>query len=319
MAKVAVELDHALTRRRRDGTPGTTMPRIIARGDDWAVADVVCTCGPHDHPYEERHNRYVIAIVLAGSFQYRSSVGRGLMTPGSLMLGNYGDCFECGHQHGEGDRCVSFWYAPDYFERLAADAGARRSDTRFKAPSLPPLRALSPLTVRAGVGAGAGVSLSADARGIAGVAGVLWEELAIGLAAQTVKLASGVLHSANANGLPLNAEARVTRAVRAIDRHPDAPLTLGQLARNAGLSPYHFLRTFKSLTVITPHQYVLRARLRNAAWRLATETDKVLDVALDSGFNDVSNFNHAFRAEFGLSPRTFRGTWLRGAGRCAFE
>ena len=50
-------------------------------------------------------------------------------------------------------------------------------------------------------------------------------------------------------------------------------------------------RTFKSLTGITPHQYVIRARLRAAASRLATGTQKVLDVALDCGFCDISNFN----------------------------
>ncbi len=57
---------------------------------------------------------------------------------------------------------------------------------------------------------------------------------------------------------------------------------------------------------ITPHQYVLRARLRDAANRLVGESDKVLDVAFDSGFGDVSNFNRAFRTEFGVSPRGFR-------------
>ena len=134
MAKIAAELDRALTRRRDDGTPGQTRPRILARGDGWTAADVLCTSGPSDCPFEERHERYAIAAVLAGSFQYRSATGRGLLTPGSLMLGNQGDCFECGHEHGEGDRCVSFWYAPDYFERLAADAGVRSANLRFKVP-----------------------------------------------------------------------------------------------------------------------------------------------------------------------------------------
>ena len=152
MAKIAVELEHALARRREDGTPGRTTARVIARGDGWTVADVVCTCGPQDHPYEERHSRYTIAIVLAGSFQYRSPGGRELMTAGSLMLGNEGQCFECAHQHGEGDRCVSFWYAPDYFERLAADSGAGTSDARFNVARLPPLRPLSPLVARAAAG-----------------------------------------------------------------------------------------------------------------------------------------------------------------------
>ena len=51
---------------------------------------------------------------------------------------------------------------------------------------------------------------------------------------------------------------------------------------------------------------VLRARLREAATRLVDEPGKVLDIAFDSGFGDVSNFNRAFRTEFGVSPRGFR-------------
>ena len=291
MAKIAVELEHALARRREDGTPGRTTPRVVARGDGWTVADVVCTCGPQDHPFEERHTRYTIAIVLAGSFQYRSRVGDGLMTSGSLMLGNEGHAFECGHQHGEGDRCLSFWYAPTYFERLAADAGARGRDVGFRVPRLPPSRPLSPLVARAGAA-------------VLGATGVPWDEIAMSLAGHTVRLAAGV--PPNESRLPLNAEARVTRVLRAIDRHPDAALPLGHLAREAGLSPYYFLRTFEVLTGITPHQYVRRARLREAASRLVTETEKVLDIALDCGFADISNFNRAFRTEFGVSPRAFR-------------
>jgi AraC-like DNA-binding protein len=294
LAKIAVELDQALARRTEDGTIGQTTPRVIARGDGWTVADVLCTRGPHDRPFEERHTRYTIAIVLTGSFQYRSPLGRELMTSGSLLLGNQGQCFECGHQHDAGDRCLSFWYEPDFFERLAIDAGARAHQVGFRVPRLPPLRPLSPLIARAGAGAAG--------------AGVPWEEFAVTLGASSIRLAAGL--SSNQNGLPLNAEARVTRVVRTIDRYPEAALSLEQLARTARLSPYHFLRTFQGVTGITPHQYVLRARLREAASRLADETDKVLDIALDCGFGDVSNFNRAFRTEFGVSPRQFRrGSW----------
>jgi len=94
--------------------------------------------------------------------------------------------------------------------------------------------------------------------------------------------------------------------VRAIERHPDKALTLRKLAREAGVSPYHFLRAFEQIAGVTPHQYVLRTRLREAASKLLDEPGKILEVALDCGFGDVSNFNHAFRAEFGVSPRQFR-------------
>jgi AraC family transcriptional regulator len=250
---------------------------------------VLCTSGPDDRPFEERHGRYTLAIVLSGSFQYRSSGGGGLMTPGSLMLGNEGSCFECGHEHGEGDRCVSIWYASEYFERVAADAGARGRKLGFKSVRLPPLRSLSSLVARAAAGA-------VDS------APVPWAELTLTLAARAMELSSG----ASAPSLPLNAEARVTRTIRTIERHMDVGLTLDSLARGADLSPYHFLRTFERLTGSTPHQYVLRARLREAARRLTSEPGKVVDIALDCGFGDVSNFNRAFRAEFGTSPRTFR-------------
>ena len=291
MAEIAVELANALAERKAAGLPGQTTPRVIVRGDGWTVAEVVCTCGPQDRPYEEHHRETAIAIVEAGSFEYRSSTGRELMTAGSLLLGNHGYGFECAHRHGEGDRCVAFWYAPEYFERLAADAGARAGDRRFKVPRVPAMRPLSPLVAQATAG------LRARAE-------VPWEELAVALAVCTVKLASGV--SSSSNGLPLNAEARLVRAIRAIDRGADRNLTLSELAREAGLSPYHFLRTFKSVIGVTPHQYVQRKRLRDAALRLATGSDKVLDVALDSGFGDISNFNRAFRKEFGMSPRALR-------------
>lgn len=291
MAKIAVERAWALAQRATHGSPGRPTSRVLAQGEGWRVADVVCTSGPEDRPFEERHADVSIAIVAAGSFQYRSGAGRELMTPGSLLLGAPGQYFECTHEHAVGDRCLSFWYAPWYFEGLAADAGARGAKADFRTPRLPPLRALSPLVARA-------------CAGLAGSVDVPWEELSVRLAAQTVQLASGL--SPDPRGAPPSAVARVTRTVRMIERHPDARLSLGSLAREARLSPYHFLRTFDRLTGVTPHQYVLRARLREAALRLAVEPAKVLDVALDCGFGDLSNFNRAFRAEFGVSPRVYR-------------
>lgn len=259
MAEIAVELTDALAARKTAGVPGQTTPRVIARGDGWTVADVVCTCGPQDRPYEERHLETAIAVVEAGSFEYRSSTGRELMSAGALLLGNRGDGFECAHRHSEGDRCVSFWYAPDYFQRLAADAGVRAGDRGFKVARVPALRPLSRLVARTGAWLRAAVD-------------VPWEELVLMLAAQTVTLAAGL--SPSSHRLPLNAEAALVRALRRIEQGGGERLTLGELAGHAGLSPYHFLRTFKAVVGLTPHQYLLRARLRNAASRLADGNGK---------------------------------------------
>ena len=100
--------------------------------------------------------------------------------------------------------------------------------------------------------------------------------------------------------------ARVTRVLRSIEAHPEERHELAKLAASARLSPYHFLRCFEDLTGTTPRQYLLRTRLRRAAMRLKLESTKIIEIALGCGFGDVSNFNHAFRAEFGKSPGLYR-------------
>jgi AraC family transcriptional regulator len=297
LAKIAVESGQAVSRRIPAAAPGEPpSSRLVAQGDGWRVADVVCTAGPRSRPYEEQHSDVSIAMVVAGSFQYRAGSaagpGRELMTPGSVMLGNPGQFFECGHEHSTGDRCLAFWYSPECFENIAADAGRIRRP-EFHALRLPPLREISPLLARAS----AGLTAPQDAS---------WEEISLQLAAQAVQLAGG--RSPAPEYPQPSAVARVTRTLRMIERllAEGGSAGLGSLAREAGLSPYHYLRTFERLTGLTPHQYVLRARLREAARRLVTGQARILDVALDCGFGDVSNFNRAFRGEFGVSPRAFR-------------
>jgi AraC family transcriptional regulator len=290
LAKIAVELAWALEQRRANGTPGRASARALARGSGWSVGDVLCTSGPSDRPFEERHTGVSIAVVVAGSFQYRSSRGGELMTPGSLLLGNAGESFECGHEYAEGDRCVAFHYDRDFFERLASESGAHR-DPRFRLLRLPPVQGMSSLIAQACLG-------------LEGSATISWEELSIMMAARTLRFAGS--NPSNRGGDPPSALARITRAVRMIESNLHEDLTLTRMAEEARLSPYHFLRTFTNLTGLTPHQYVLRARLREVALGLAIGRKRVLDVALDSGFGDVSNFNRAFRTEFGVSPRRYR-------------
>lgn len=258
---------------------------LLARGDGWQVRDLICNAGPDDRPFEERHALVSIAIVTAGTFQYRTAARPELMAPGAFLLGHPGQSFECTHDHGTGDRCISFQYTPELFERIAGTA------PRFRVSRLPPFRASAPLVAR-------------TCAAIHGETNASWEELAVWIAARTAALANDV--DGEVRPAPPSTVARVTRAVRAVDRHPDAALSLDLLAKSAGLSPFHFLRTFTRLTGTTPHQYALRARLRTAALRLSLTRERIIDVALDSGFGDVSNFNRTFRAEFGVSPRAWR-------------
>ena len=73
------------------------------------------------------------------------------------------------------------------------------------------------------------------------------------------------------------------------------------------MSPFHFLRLFARVVGATPHQYLVRCRLRRAARALADDSARsVTDVAFDAGFGDISNFVRSFHRAAGVSPRRFR-------------
>src|SRR5262249_23861024 len=193
LAKIAVALEHALAERRRNGSAGRMWAGVLAQGEGWRVADVLCTHGPQDRPFEEHNPHFAVAIVTAGSFQYRGSshdaaASGELMTPGSLLLGNAGRYFECGHEHGAGDRCLSFTYSPGDFERLAADAGRGGGRAAFRRLRLPPLRALAPLVARACAGVAVETPAPMD---------FPWEELSLQLAAQALQLTEGAARNRN--------------------------------------------------------------------------------------------------------------------------
>jgi AraC family transcriptional regulator len=298
LGKIAAQLTDLCRERARLGAVPGLRVQALAAADDWAVEDVVCTYRPSDPSFEERHSRYRVALVGAGIFQCRSADAKKLLTPGSLLLGNPGDSFECGHEHGTGDRCLAFGFSPHMFEQLAFEAGVR-GRPRLRGLRVPPIGALAPLVAEASVAwAAAPGEAAVDA----------WEELGVRLAAAAARFAASPARVPRA---PTNAERGVASAVRLIERDPAAPLALRVLAGEAGLSPFHFVRTFARVTGLTPHQYLRRARLRHAALALATNDSRVIDIALDSGFRDVSNFNHAFRAEFGAAPLAHRKRLLR--------
>jgi AraC family transcriptional regulator len=290
--------------------------RLLAQDDVWSVSDVICRAGPNHRPFEEQHSRTCVALVVQGSFQYQSSAGRDLMTPGSLLLGNAGQYFQCGHEHGVGDRCISFAYDFPYFQDLANEVGVCRA--HFCSLRLPPLREFSQLASRACacLAESLQAALQNDCTPVVANHGpgslpwyTDWEEISLELAPRALEVASQKPSWASSPA----AESRVTRTVRLIESELDYNHTLGSLAREAKLSRYHFLRVFQQLTGLTPHRYILRARLRKAATRLMLEpARRVLDVALDSGFGDISNFNRSFHSEFGISPRSYRRTSRHG-------
>lgn len=264
--------------------------RVLARGEDWSVSEFVCTFGPDDKPFEEQHQSAAISAVMEGAFRYRTQQGGALLHPGAVMLGNPGACYECGHDHGRGDRCIAFHYTPDFFAEIAASA-AGSGRFRFAQAMLPAGGNLMlPLVeIEAAVRQGGRLAL---------------EELVVRVAETVISAASGMVK------LPItpapHEARRIVKALRHIEGHAGEPLELADLAAVACMSKYHFLRSFRRVVGMTPYQYLLHLRLRRAALGLATTPEPVASVAYNAGFGDLSTFNGRFRAAFGTSPSGFR-------------
>jgi AraC family transcriptional regulator len=113
-----------------------------------------------------------------------------------------------------------------------------------------------------------------------------------------------VLHLSTKGGLPRR---RLDRVLEYIAANLSQSLALTEIAAIAGMSAYHFARLFKSSTGLSPHQYVLAQRIERAKHLLLEGQSSVIDVALESGFNDQSYFSKMFRKATGVSPVRYRG------------
>jgi AraC-like DNA-binding protein len=250
-----------------------------------AALDYRCDAGPNDVPFTEVHADHSVSYVRRGSFGYRCGGCSHELVAGAILVGRPGDEYLCTHEHhAGGDECLAFHLSAELVEQLGGDRAWRTHSL----PPLPELMVLGELAQAAATGLS---DLGLDEAG-------LW------LAARFVDIAAD--HERQPVAATARERRRAVEAALWLDAHAHEPVDLCATAAQAALSPFHFLRLFAKVVGATPHQYLVRSRLRRAARLLADPQRSITDIALDVGFGDLSNFVRTFRRAAGVSPRGFR-------------
>jgi AraC-like DNA-binding protein len=91
-----------------------------------------------------------------------------------------------------------------------------------------------------------------------------------------------------------------------INENFNKELTLNQISRQAGYQPNYFCRIFREYTGLPLFEYIIHRRIEQAMILLRSTDNKILSIAYDCGFNDLSHFNRCFKKTSGLTPREYR-------------
>jgi len=250
-----------------------------------SVSDFRCTAGPDAKPFAEQYAAHSISYVRKGSFGCHCRSGFHELVAGSILVGHPGDEYTCTHDHVCGDECLSFFLDPELVQAIGD-----RPDV-WRVGSVPPLGELMVL--------GELAQMAADGNSDVGL-----DEVGHLLVGRFVEVVSG--RAAKPATAALRDRRRAVETALWIDANSHRAIGLEDAAEQAGISPFHFLRLFSDVLAVTPHQYLVRSRLRHAARRLADDDSPITDIAYDVGFGDLSNFVRTFHRAAGASPQKFR-------------
>ena len=99
---------------------------------------------------------------------------------------------------------------------------------------------------------------------------------------------------------------RLTRARNYIRDTYAMPISLSDVAKEANLSRYHFLRVYRTTFQETPHEFLVRLRIDRAKQLLAKGQYSVTDTCFEVGFSSLGSFSTLFSKYVGLSPSEYR-------------
>ncbi|MBY5461813.1 AraC family transcriptional regulator [Rhizobium leguminosarum] len=257
-----------------------------------ALAGVEAVEAETPHSFDRHtHEQFGIGLISAGA--QSSLSGRGMVEAeaGDIITVNPNEVHD-GAPIGEGRSWRILYFAPAIVTGLSqeiSEGGAGRSEIPH------------PVIRNAAIAAGFETLFRAVTGGAA-ADGLLCEELLLQLVADVMRERGG------AEERPL-VPASIRAARNLIDDDPLAAVSLADLSRESGLSRFQVLRGFAKATGLTPHAYLVQARI-HIARRLIAQGMPLAEAAFASGFADQSHMTRVFVRKYGLSPRLYAGALL---------
>lgn len=240
------------------------------------------------------HDCYAIGIIEEGAMGFRYLGGSHVASTGLVNLVVPGEVHDGQAAVPQGWRYRMFYLAPELLREAAREAGAT---------SLP--HGLPHF--RQGVINDPGLAQRVR----------LLHRLAEGLEATALELQTR-LRGILARWIALHGEIRpavippgrepraVARARALLDTRSPENVSLDELAREAGLSPFHLVRVFTASVGLPPHAFQQQRRLETARRLLRASSSRLVDVAQECGFADQSHLTRAFKRVYGVTPGAYR-------------
>lgn len=262
-------------------------------------------CRPTDKgcSSEECNHCDEFVFVRRGSFVKHHGRRQVFAQPNHVLFFSKDECYRVSHPVSGGDDCTPFRVRFDVLRPILAENRQLVHDDErggFRAAQAPcePRLFLRHLRLLNAIRSGQLTDLAVEEQ-VLHLAGDLFEHMAANMPGprQTRRCDT---HQAHRDAAHL--------VMQCVARHPNVPMGIEELARQAHVSAFHLCRLFREQTGFTIHEYRTQLRLRISLHRLAEGEGDLTGLALELGFSDQSHFANSFRRAFGMTPGTFRRT-----------
>lgn len=291
---------HSEDRGRAPLRPRAQVPVVTQRFKGALVSVYQWECDGHEsaQPADEWSDAYEVVVPRRGAFLWEVEGERVFADPGVATFLHAAEAYRVRHPVPGGDRGSVFRLGPEVLAGLVADYdpdSAGRGRIRFPRRRVP-LDGAAYLRHRLAIQAMATGSppLEIEERAIEFLEGGL---------AEVYREHRLPKRRRNSGRLAMERAMRVAEIVAARYRER---LTLLEVARAVGGSPFHLSRQVRAALGVPIHRMILRRRLRDALEQLLETRESIAWIAHEAGFASHSHLSDAFRAEYGISPRAVR-------------